>query len=41
MAAMSHVRVARTLPVVLSPEEVERLLDAAPGPKYKAALSIA
>jgi site-specific recombinase XerD len=41
MAAMSHVRVARTLPVVLSPEEVERLLDAAPGLKYKAALSVA
>jgi integrase/recombinase XerD len=41
MAAMSHVRVARTLPVVLSPEEVERLLDASPGLKYKAALSVA
>jgi site-specific recombinase XerD len=41
MAAMSHVRVARTLPVVLSREEVERLLDAAPGLKYKAALSVA
>jgi hypothetical protein len=38
---MSHVRVARTLPVVLSPEEVERLLDASPGLKYKAALSVA
>src|SRR6266508_4598317 len=31
----------RTLPVVLSPEEVARLLDAAPGLKYKAALSVA
>jgi integrase/recombinase XerD len=41
MAGMSHVRVARTLPVVLSPEEVERLLDASPGLKYKAALSVA
>lgn len=41
MAAMSHVRVARTLPVVLSPEEVERLLEAAPGLKYRTALSVA
>jgi integrase/recombinase XerD len=31
----------RKLPVVLSPEEVARLLDASPGLKYKAALSVA
>jgi integrase/recombinase XerD len=31
----------RKLPVVLSPEEGARLLDAAPGLKYKAALSVA
>jgi integrase/recombinase XerD len=31
----------RRLPVVLSVEEMERLLDAAPGLKYKAALSVA
>src|SRR5438445_1730675 len=31
----------RKLPVVLDPEEVARLLDAAPGLKYKAALSVA
>ena len=31
----------RKIPVVLSPEEVVRLLEAAPGPKYKAALSTA
>ena len=32
---------ARKLPAVLSPEEVARLLDAASGLKYKAALSVA
>ena len=31
----------RKLPRVLSPEEVWRLLEAAPGPKHKAALSVA
>ena len=31
----------RKIPVVLSPEEVARFLEAAPGPKYKAALSAA
>ena len=35
------VREPRKLPVVLSPEEVARLLDAAPGLKYKATLSVA
>jgi hypothetical protein len=35
------IREARKLPIVLSPEEVARLLDAAPGLKYKAALSVA
>jgi len=37
----TFVREPRRLPVVLSPEEVARLLDAAPGLKYKAALSVA
>jgi integrase/recombinase XerD len=35
------VREPRKLPVVLSPEEVARLLEAAPSLKYKAALSVA
>ena len=35
------IREPHKLPVVLSPEEVTRLLDAAPGIKYKAALSVA
>ena len=37
----SFVHEPRKLPVVLSPEEVARLLEAAPGLKYKAALSVA
>src|SRR5215470_5866184 len=38
--ALTTVREPRRLPVVLSPEEVTRLLDAAPGLKYRAALSL-
>jgi site-specific recombinase XerD len=38
---MPFVQEPRRLPVVLSPQEVARLLDAAPGLKYKAALSVA
>jgi integrase/recombinase XerD len=38
---LPFVREPRKLPVVLSPEEVARLLEAAPGLKYKAALSVA
>lgn len=38
---MSTVRVPRKLPTVLSPEEVTRLLDAAPSSKHKAALAVA
>jgi integrase len=41
VAYLPFVREPRRLPVVLSPEEVARLLNAAPGLKYKAALSIA
>jgi site-specific recombinase XerD len=37
----TFIRQARKLPVVLSPEEVAQLLNAAPGLKYKAALSVA
>jgi integrase/recombinase XerD len=37
----SFVHEPRKLPIVLSPEEVARLLEAAPGIKYKAALSVA
>ena len=40
-AKTSHVRGERTLPVILSVEEVTRLLDSAPGLKYQAALSVA
>src|SRR5206468_11419034 len=38
---LTFVREPRKLPAVLSPEEGARLLDAAPGPQYKAALSAA
>lgn len=41
MARMQPVRVPRTIPVVLSREEVSRLIAAAPGLKYQTALSIA
>jgi integrase len=38
---LTFVHEPRKLPVVLSPEEVARLLEAAPGIKYEAALSVA
>jgi site-specific recombinase XerD len=38
---LSFVHEPRKLPLVLSPEEVGRFLEAAPGIKYKAALSVA
>ena len=38
---LTFVAEPRKIPVVLSPEEVRRFLDAAPGPKYKAAFSAA
>src|SRR5271157_4597942 len=38
---LTIVNEPRRAPVVLSPEEVARLLEAAPGLKYKAALSVA
>jgi integrase/recombinase XerD len=38
---LTTVRQPRKLPAVLSPEEVALLLEAAPGPKYKAALATA
>jgi len=42
-AQLTRVRYPRRLPRVLSPEDVARLIEAAPGPglKYKAALSVA
>ena len=41
MAKMSHVHEPRKLPIVLSAQEVERVIEAAGSLKYKAALSIA
>jgi len=41
LAKMSTVREPRKLPVVLSREEVARLIDAAGKPKYQAVLSVA
>jgi integrase/recombinase XerD len=41
MAKMSHVHQPRKLPTVLRRAEGERFLEAAPGLKYKAALSVA
>ncbi len=41
VARLPFIREPRKLPIVLSPEEVARLLDAAPSLKYKAALSVA
>ncbi len=38
---LSFIHEPRKVPVVLSPEEVARFLEAAPGIKYKAALSVA
>jgi site-specific recombinase XerD len=39
--SLTFVAEPRKIPVVLSPEEVARFLEAAPGPKYKAALGAA
>jgi hypothetical protein len=41
VSRLPFIREPRKLPIVLSPEEVARLLDAAPGLNYKAALSVA
>src|SRR4051812_48950125 len=41
MSKMSHLHVARTLPVVLSREEAGRLIDCAPSLKHRTALSVA
>jgi integrase/recombinase XerD len=38
---LTFVEEPRKIPVVLSPEEVARFLEAAPGVKYKAAFSVA
>lgn len=40
-AGMTTVRVPKRLPVILSQDEVRRLLQAAPGLKYRAAFSLA
>jgi integrase/recombinase XerD len=36
---LTYVHEPRRVPIVMSPEEVARFLEAAPGPRYKAALS--
>jgi site-specific recombinase XerD len=41
MSKMSHVHVARTLPVVLSREEASRLIESARALKHRTALSVA
>jgi site-specific recombinase XerD len=41
VAHTTFIHEPRKLPVVLTPQEVARLLNAAPGLKYKAALSVA
>jgi site-specific recombinase XerD len=41
MIKMTHVAVPRKLPVILSPEEVGRLIAAAPNLKHQAAMSVA
>ena len=41
LAKMSHVRVSRTLPVVLSREEASRLIESASTLKHRTALSVA
>ena len=41
MSKMSHVRVARTLPVILSREEASRLIESARTLKHRTALSVA
>jgi integrase/recombinase XerD len=41
LKSLFHVYESPRLPTILTQEEVARLLDAAPGAKYKAALSVA